>query len=116
MHQRLGISAAELDERVEQEVEEFMREITTERMMDRLTAPEGLQRILTKEDCLTLFRATGVPASGPLWGVWRWAANLGEARFNFEEPADVGDYSFLNAYDDYGYCKERSALPHSPSP
>jgi hypothetical protein len=105
-----------LDERVEQEVEEFMREITTERMMDRLTAPEGLQRILTKEDCLTLFRATGVPASGPLWGVWRWAANLGEAQFNFEEPADVGDYSFLNAYDDYGYCRERSALPHSPSP
>lgn len=80
-------------------MDEALRELQAERNLARITANASAEapRILTKEDCLVLFRATGVPPPGPLWGVYRWAADLGTALFNFDW--ENKDYSVLNAYD-----------------
>lgn len=75
---RLGITAEELDARVSREVDEALTEVCTELAMERLTAnasPEA-PRILTKEDLMAFFRATGIPPPGPLRGVYRWAMDL----------------------------------------
>lgn len=102
--QRLGLTAEEFDARVTEEIDERLRVARNERLLARLATPviEGLEpltRILTKEDCMTLFRATGVPPPGPLWGVYCWAANLGQARYNFMEDLEEQDYHLLDALD-----------------
>lgn len=88
--QRLGLTAEEFEDRVTREINEALREARAERNLDLLATPtsdthEPLSRILTKEDCMTLFRATGVPLSSALGGVYRWAANLGVPRFKLME-------------------------------
>jgi hypothetical protein len=96
---RLGISQEELEAGVAREVEEAISEGRAERGIERFTAnasPEA-PRILTKEDCLALFHATGVPPLGALGGVYCWAADLGSSRFNFKIENE--DYSVLDAYD-----------------
>ena len=96
---RMGISEEELNRRVDLEVDEALCDMQAERRLARITSgvDPGLQRVLSKEDCLTLFRATGVPPPGPLWGVYRWAADLGVARFNFDWDSE--DFSVFDAYD-----------------
>jgi hypothetical protein len=83
---------------VNSEVDELLHTMRAERRQENLTASSSVElpRIMSKEDCMTLFNATGVPPPGALWGVYRWAANLGEARFNFERE---DDNAFLDAYD-----------------
>jgi hypothetical protein len=54
---------------------------------------------MTKEDGLCLFRNQGFPTTGPLLGVYWWAADLGWARFDYESDVNWDDLSFLNAYD-----------------
>ena len=71
--QRLGLTAEEFEDRVTREINETLREARAERNLDLLATPtsdthEPLSRILTKEDCMTLFRATGVPLSSALGG------------------------------------------------
>lgn len=83
---------------VTKEVEDLLLAMRAERQLNRLSTNPQLQRILTKEDCMTLFRATGVPPPSALWGVYRWAADLGWAHANFELD-DSGNYDFLDAYD-----------------
>lgn len=104
---RLGLSEADLAAQTARKADEFLREaneVLCEAFVERRLArlfPSKLSstlRILTKKDCMQLFRTTGVPTTGSLMGVYRWAANLGESRYNFEEPADVHDYSFLDPY------------------
>ena len=55
--------------------------------------------VMTKEDGLRFFRHREFPSTGPLLGVYRWAADLGRARFNFDFDFDRDDLSILNAYD-----------------
>ena len=99
-YQRMGLSQETLDARVTAEVNEFLWEARAERQLVNIFLPD-VQRILSKEDCLTLFRATGVPHhEDALFGVWRWAADLDIARFNFKHEVINDDYSFLNAYYD----------------
>lgn len=98
-HERLGLSEAEFDARVAQEVDEELRMMRLERQLNRITAnssPEA-PRVLTREDCMIIFRATGAPTHNSLYGVWLWAADLGRTRFNFEW--DNEDYSVFDAYD-----------------
>ena len=86
-------------------MDELLTEVTVERRFANLSLPGTSSslppRILTKEeDCLRLFRATGVPHPGALWwGVYRWAAGLGEARFNFDTELGDDNYRLLDAYD-----------------
>lgn len=100
--ERLGITQETLEARAAQEAEEFLRVANAERRLARImpgTSTDVL-RPLSKEDCLTLFNATGVPPlDSPLWGVWQWAADLGWARLPYEVEVEGDDYSFLNAYD-----------------
>lgn len=96
--QRLGISPETLDARVNAEVDELLCGFRAERQLDRITSNSSVEmpHIMTKEDCLTLFRATGIPPT--MLEVYEWAADLRISRFNFERE-DYGDYSFLDAYD-----------------
>ena len=97
---KLNLTEEELNSRVDREVDTLLRDLRNERQLARLsTGDDSLQRILTKEDCLTLFRATGVPQSGSLWGVYRWAADLGIARFNFDMELTPENIALLDAYD-----------------
>ena len=95
---RMGLTAEMLDARVTAEVNELLDEMMREkRLAEIMPGPTpDIPRVLSKEDCLTLFRATGIPrpGSGALYGVYRWAANLDEARYNYED--DGGDLSFLD--------------------
>jgi hypothetical protein len=98
--ERLGINEETLNARAAQEAEEFLREAEAERRLARIMpGSSDVLRPLSKEDCLTLFNATGVPPLGPLWGVWQWAADLGWARLPYEVDVEGDDYTFLNAYD-----------------
>lgn len=85
--QRLGLSEEELDARVAAKVDELLRVCKAERRLDQLStgpSPLAAPRVLTKEDCLTLFNATGVPTSRSLVGAFWWAVDLSTARFNFD--------------------------------
>ena len=85
------------------EINETLRVCFAERRLNRLFPPDSIAsptpRILTQEDCLQLFITTGVPSSGSLLGVYRWAANLGVAHFNFETDFSPEDITLLDAYD-----------------
>ena len=100
---RLGITAEILDARVSEEIETSLLESLRERRLNRLFPPESLAssvpRILTKEDCMQLFSTTGVPTGSSLMGVYRWAANLGEARYNFDTDFFPESIALLDAYD-----------------
>lgn len=95
----MGMTEEELQRRASQEAAEELRTMWLERQLERLTSPPGLQRILTKEDCMLLFTATGFPPPGSMMGIYRWAADLGISRYNFEREIVDDDYSFLDAYD-----------------
>jgi hypothetical protein len=76
---RLGISEADLDVRLSSEVDERLHTLCAERRLDELTASSSeFPRIMTKEDCMTLFNATGIPPPGALFGVYRWASTSGD--------------------------------------
>ena len=71
---RLGVSNEELEARVVREIDEELRVIMAERRLAHITSFD-FPRILSKEDCLVLFEATGVPTSGSLLGVYKWATD-----------------------------------------
>jgi len=82
---RLGLSPVELVARASIEVEEELRVLSAERRWATITSSE-CPRVLSKEDCLVFFDATGIPSSSSLWGVYQWAADL--------DPSEVeGDNS-----------------------
>lgn len=94
----MGLTEEEFNARTSQDVDELLAEIELSRRQE-LLEQLPFERVLTKEDCLQMFRVNGHPTTGPMLGVWRWAADLGHARFNFETEPVGDDYSFLNAYD-----------------
>lgn len=98
----MGISEAELDNMVAAEVEEILRVDRAERRLARLStgpSPDAAQRVLTRDDALTLFTAIGVPTSGSLVGVYWWAVGLSIARFNFELGWSPEEIALLDSYD-----------------
>lgn len=84
----MGRSNAELDLLITHENDEIIWEFRAELRLARLFPSDS-----------AAFNDVGFPTEGSLIGVWRWAANLGEARYNFEVPHDQEDFSFLNAFD-----------------
>jgi hypothetical protein len=104
VHKRLGLTAAEFNAKVTEEINESLRAAQAERCLERIFPPatgnqEPLPRILTKEDCLAFFNATGHPTTGSLLGVWRWAADLGIPRFNLMEDLDEHNLYLINDLD-----------------
>ena len=87
---RLGIDKAEFDARIATEVDELLGDLRDQRRRD---IP------LTKDDCLQYFQQQDEYPTGALLGVYRWAADLGIPRFNFECGDTAEDYNLLNAYD-----------------
>ena len=103
-HQNLGFIEQQFEDKVTNEIDELMWEAQVERLLACLTLPstsnmEPPPRILTKDDYLSLFRATCIPTSGPLLGIYRWAADLGHAQYNFTEELEEHNFHLLNAYD-----------------
>jgi hypothetical protein len=84
---RLGLSPEELEARASREVEEELRVLCAERKLERIFSVE-CSRILSKEDCLVLFEATGIPSSGSLRGVYQWAADIGGDDLNLDPEGE----------------------------
>lgn len=66
--QRLGLSKETFDARVTAELDDLLRVLRSKKQLSSLTTGvsfSSIPHILTKEDFLTLFRATSVPKSGP---------------------------------------------------
>lgn len=97
-HQKFGLTAAEFEIEFTNDIDNLLREIDTNRHKDLLDNIP-FECPLSKEDCLGLFRTNGQPTLGSLLGVYRWAADLGTSRFNFEFDLDIDDFSILDAYD-----------------
>ena len=98
--QRLQITEEELANRIIREIDDVLIQHRNERQWARLIpGDDNLQRILNKEDCLTLFRAYGYPTSGPLMGIYRWAADLGWAQYNYEADFTPENIAALGEYD-----------------
>ena len=89
---RLNLPPEELQARIEEEIDGVLRESVAERRIAHLfSAPPPLQRPLSKQDCLDLFEARGYPTSGPLYGVYLWAADI-----ECDSARDADDYDSLN--------------------
>jgi hypothetical protein len=73
IHRKLGITAAEFDAKVAQEIDDLLQEIENERRQALLESlPLGCA--LSKADCRKLFPQP--PASGSLLGVYNWAHDI----------------------------------------
>ena len=99
--QRLGLTEAEFEKRVTEEVNDLLKESLLERRLAQIfdPSPQAVPRVLTREDCHTLFAATGIPTSGSLLGVYWWMVGLSTARFNFDMEWTPENIELLNAYD-----------------
>ena len=73
----LGISEEERDAQITAEVDEILTKLLAERRWEEITANSSKEspRILTKEDCMNMFIATGIPPPGALRGVYKWASS-----------------------------------------
>ena len=56
------------------------------------------ERIISKDECYRML-SDKVLTSGSMLGMYKWAANLGTARYNFEMEWTPENISLLNAYD-----------------
>jgi hypothetical protein len=89
---RLGMTKEIFEATLAREVDDFLTESAEERL-------QAQERILTKDDCIFLLRNTVIPPFGQLQGIWRWAADLGHARYNFEAPSFEEHVKLLVDYD-----------------
>jgi len=107
LQRRLGILEAEFEAQIEQEVDDLLKEQEIERNNARVESPPRIEeappprpdeRPISKDECITMLSRLEF-TTGSLLGMWRWAANLGEARFNFELGWDAESLELLNAYN-----------------
>lgn len=94
---KLGLTKAEFHEKTSEDVND-LADIELNRRQEFLE-PLPYERVLTKEDCLQMFHENGQPTSGSFLGVYKWAADLGHSRFNFEWDWNKDDINVMNAYD-----------------
>lgn len=98
IHRRLGLTAAEFDAKVSQDVDELLKEIEDNRRQELLEALP-FERPLSKEECLRMIDTSGVFTSGSTLGMFEWAADLNRTRFNFDFDFTKEGIDLLNAYD-----------------
>lgn len=98
VHQKLGITAEEFNCRVDEEIEDLLKEIENNRRTELLESLP-FERQLSKDDFLTFARANPQPITGSNIGNHAWAADLSRYRFNFDFDFATDDISILNAYD-----------------
>lgn len=107
MHERLGFSEEAFEALLKEDIDEVLMASEEYRRgvdVSEDDLPSGLMQlpplqVLSKEDCLRIFRTQGYPTSGSLLGVYWWAADLYWTRFNIEFDFARDDLSILNAYD-----------------
>lgn len=78
-----------LEENVSRKINDLLHEIEDNRRRDLKSSPDTPPTsfhvaALSKEDIMKFFRTHGRPTYGALLGVYRWVADLGTARFNFD--------------------------------
>ena len=72
VHRKLGLSESEFEDKITNDIDKLLQEIETHRRQELLeTLP--FERVLSQEDCLQMFAQSGVPTSGALLGVYKWA-------------------------------------------
>ena len=95
IQRKLGISAQAFTERINQEVEELLQELEKEKVQE--AGPS--EKVLSKNECYQMLKDKEL-TTGTLLGNYRWAADLGRAKWNFEMPNwDPETINLLNAYD-----------------
>ena len=73
VHQRLGVSASEFKDKINDEIDDLFQEIERERRQSLLeTLP--FEKALSKEDCLRIFSSPNTPQTGSVLGILRWAS------------------------------------------
>lgn len=97
-YQKLGVTAEEFQRRVEEEVDDLLTEIDTNRR-EALLETLPFERPISKDDFLRRFNPNDQPPSGSNIGNYMWAADLGRCRLNFDFDFTTDDISILNAYD-----------------
>lgn len=97
VHAKLGLTAKEFEQHVNNDIDELLTEIECNRRQE-LLEQLSYERALSKEDCLKLLNGQELD-TGSKWGMFRWAADLGIARFNFDFDGERDDISIFNAYD-----------------
>ena len=87
IHRKLGITAAEFDERITTEIDELLQEIEDERRQALL---ESLPlRVLPKAECLQMLQTYPPPLTGALMGVYRWASSPDDPDTETTNPAPL---------------------------
>lgn len=71
---RLGISAQEFEDKIQQEIDDLFQEIKDERRQ-ALLENLSYERVLSKADCRQMFTT---PPTNSLLGVYRWAHDLSD--------------------------------------
>ena len=95
----MGISEATFEARIEEEIEALLKEIEDEKT-EASQQEEPPERPMTKDEVIRMIGNRDL-TSGSLLGMFRWAADLGASRFNFEVELgwDQESLLLLNAYD-----------------
>lgn len=104
VHARFGLTEEAFEAELKLEIDEVLLTAADERERDKEHAccsssqsASTPLRILSKDDYLKLLHDRGLPLTGPLLGVYLWAADLGRTQFNFDFDHD--DLSILDAFD-----------------
>jgi hypothetical protein len=105
VHERLGLSAEEFEARLALEVDSLLEEGRRSRAEelegDSTTPSEDTAPPLTAMTKTDALRFIGHRAltTGSLQGIFRWAADLGWARYRYDFDLDRDDTNLLEAFD-----------------
>ena len=93
---KLGLSAAEFDQRVTNDIDKLLTEIE-HNIRQELLEQMSFERVLSKEDCFRML-SRQQHTTGSMLGMYLWAADLGTAHYNFDFDWERDDINILNAY------------------
>lgn len=112
IQKRLGLIEEAFEARIQEDIDEFFNEMEEAKALDREpqrsqaeastsyadSSSTVTERIISKDECYRML-SDKVLTSGSMLGMYKWAANLGTARYNFEMEWTPENISLLNAYD-----------------
>lgn len=107
IHARLGLSEERFEKLLTAKIDDVLLTAKANRRRERegdcdgptTSVPVQELHVLSKDEAYRFVETRGFPKTGPMLGVYWWAADLGRARFNFDFDFDRDDINILNAYD-----------------
>ena len=105
IHERLGISREEFDAHLSKEIDEVLVPRQEQENSTRETPPPAPAmtseplHVMTKEDVLRHLGNRAITTGAEL-GMYKWAADLGWARFGYDYDLERDEAYWLAAYDE----------------